>query len=109
EGADALESGRRDSTLPLMEHAMARTDDLYTIPKDLPVPKDDGACDHLVGLEWPRIALPSTRGRLVSIRDLPADWVVVYFYPRTGLPDQDSPGGTLAWDSIPGARGCTPQ
>jgi peroxiredoxin len=92
-----------------MEHAMSRTDNLYTIPEDLPVPGDDGACDHLAGSEWPRIALPSTGGRLVSIRDVQADWVVVYFYPRTGLPDQDPPGGMQAWNSIPGARGCTPQ
>src|SRR5262245_50344775 len=88
---------------------MARTDNLYTLPNDLPVPTDDGACDHLPGSEWPPIALPSTRGRLVSVRDVQADWVVVYFYPRTGLPDHDPPGGTRMWDSIPGARGCTPQ
>jgi len=89
--------------------AMARTDDLYSLPDDLPVPTDDGACDHLPGSDWPSIALPSTRGRLVAVRDVPADWVVVYFYPRTGLPDQDPPGGTRVWDAIPGARGCTPQ
>lgn len=35
--------------------------------------------------------------------------MVLYCYPRTGLPDQDPPGGLDAWDSIPGARGCTPQ
>jgi len=32
--------------------------------------------------------------------------VVVFVYPRTGLPDRDSPPG---WDDIPGARGCTPE
>jgi hypothetical protein len=37
---------------------MTRTDNLYTIPEDLPVPGDDGACDHLAGSEWPRIAPP---------------------------------------------------
>ena len=30
---------------------------------------------------------------------------MVYAYPRTGVPDRDSPPG---WDAIPGARGCTP-
>jgi peroxiredoxin len=35
--------------------------------------------------------------------------VVVYFHPRTGLPDQEPPGGSHVWNSIPGARGCTPQ
>ena len=38
-----------------------------------------------------------------------AEWLVVYCYPRTGLPDHDPPGGLAAWDAIPGARGCTPQ
>jgi peroxiredoxin len=32
--------------------------------------------------------------------------VVVYAYPRTGVPGVQSPPG---WDMIPGARGCTPQ
>ena len=87
----------------------ARTDNLYAVPPDLPVPADDGACDHLPRLPWPSVALPSTRGRLVSLAAVETDWLVVYFYPRTGLPDQDPPGGLAAWDSIPGARGCTPQ
>jgi peroxiredoxin len=32
--------------------------------------------------------------------------LVVYVYPRTGVPGEASPAG---WDDIPGARGCTPQ
>lgn len=92
-----------------MDNAMVRPDSVYSIPQDLPVPEDDGACDHLPGSEWPPIALPSTRGRVVSVRDVRADWVVVYFYPRTGLPDQEPPGGSHVWNSIPGAHGCTPQ
>jgi peroxiredoxin len=88
---------------------MRRSDDLYTLPPDLPVPVDDGACDHLPGMEWPAVELLSTRGRLVSLRDVDAEWLVVYCYPRTGLPDQDPPGGLALWDAIPGTRGCTPQ
>ena len=90
---------------------MPRSDDLYALPLDLPVPLDDGACQHLAGLAWPRVSLRSTSGRLVSLADeaAAAEWLVVYFYPRTGLPDRDPPGGLEAWDSIPGARGCTPQ
>ncbi len=88
---------------------MPRSDDLHSLPPDLPVPVDDGACDHLPGMEWPGVELPSTRDRLVSLRDVDAAWLVVYFYPRTGLPDQDPPGGLAAWDAIPGSRGCTPQ
>ena len=34
---------------------------------------------------------------------------VVFAFPRTGRPGEESLGGTDAWDAIPGARGCTPQ
>lgn len=88
---------------------MARSDDLHRLPDDLPIPVDDGACDHLPGMELPDLELPSTSGRFVPIRRLGEDYIVFYCYPRTGLPDQDPPGGLAAWDSIPGARGCTPQ
>ena len=88
---------------------MIRSDDLYSLPLDLPIPVDDGSCDHLAGLPWPSVQLLSTRGTWVSLAAIKAEWLVVYCYPRTGLPDQDPPGGLAAWDSIPGARGCTPQ
>lgn len=88
-----------------------RSDDLYSLPDDLPVPVDDGACDHLPGMAWPALELPSTAGGTVTLASAAAQtpWLVVYFYPRTGLPDQDPPGGLAVWDAIPGARGCTPQ
>jgi len=82
-----------------------RSDNLYELPKDLPVPQDDGACRHLVGMRLPRLALPSTGGRTVDLAAL-AGRTVVYAYPRTGEPDKNPPPG---WDAIPGARGCTPQ
>ena len=84
---------------------MARTDDVYALPAGLPVPVDDGACDHLPGMRLPAVALPSTAGGSVILADVPGR-TVVYCYPRTGRPDEDSPAG---WDAIPGARGCTPQ
>ncbi len=84
---------------------MSRSDDLYSLPADLPVPADDGACDHLVGMAVPSIALPSTSGEPVNLARLPGR-TVVYAYPRTGQPHQDPPPG---WDAIPGARGCTPE
>ena len=84
---------------------MTRSDDLFSLPPDLPVPADDGACSHLLGAKLPRLALRSTRDRLVDLFAL-AGRTVVYAYPRTGLPDRDPPPG---WDQIPGARGCTPQ
>jgi peroxiredoxin len=84
---------------------MARTDNVMELPKDLPVPHDDGACDHLTGMPLPSLALHSTRGRKVDLSSLEGT-IVVYIYPRTGRPDQDLPTG---WNAIPGARGCTPQ
>jgi peroxiredoxin len=84
---------------------VARTDDLSRLPPGLPVPVDDGACDHLPGMPVPPIPLRSTAGRWVRISELPAR-TVVYCYPRTGEPDRGPPPG---WNDIPGARGCTPQ
>lgn len=79
----------------------ARTD----LPDDIPVPTDDGACDHLPGRQLPSVALPSTQGRHVDPAALEGT-VVLYCYPMTGRPDVPLPEG---WDEIPGARGCTPQ
>lgn len=84
---------------------MARTDNLYSLPEDLPVPVDDGASDHLPGMRVPSVLLASTSGELVDLASLPGT-TVVYCYPRTGRPDRDVPEG---WNEIPGARGCTPQ
>jgi peroxiredoxin len=80
--------------------------DLSSLPSDLPVPVDDGACDHLVGMSLPTIALPSTAGRNVVLAQAGRPRAVVYAYPRTGVPGEPLPEG---WDQIPGARGCTPQ
>ena len=84
---------------------MARTDNVMELPKDLPVPQDDGACDHLTGMQLPSVTLHSTGGRAVDLSSLKGT-TVVYIYPRTGRPDQELPTG---WNAIPGARGCTPQ
>lgn len=75
------------------------------LPKDLPVPKDDGACRHLEGARLPSVLLRSTAGGIVDLSKI-AGTVVVYCYPRTGQPGEEPPNG---WDAIPGARGCTPQ
>jgi peroxiredoxin len=84
---------------------MPRSDNLYELPKNLPVPVDDGACAHLAGMRLPAIPLVATGGGRVDISQL-AGRTVVYCYPRTGRPDREVPAG---WDQIPGARGCTPQ
>lgn len=75
--------------------------DLYSLPPDLPVPEDDGAADHLAGLELPHVELGSSQGP-VDVATLD----VLYVYPRTGKPAEPSLPG---WDDVPGARGCTPQ
>ncbi len=83
---------------------MARSDDLYKIPDGLPVPTDDGRCDHLPGARLPAVALTSTGGGTVDLSQVRGT-VVVYCYSRTGHPDREVEG----WNDIPGARGCTPQ
>ena len=75
------------------------------LPTDLPVPVDDGACDHLIGLKFPNTILKSTISSDVNLSKIDGT-VVVYCYPMTGKPGVPLPGG---WDEIPGARGCTPQ
>ncbi len=83
-----------------------RADDLYTLPENIAIPTDDYACEHLLGMTIPPLALPSTTGGPVDLSCIPGR-VVVYAYPRTGIPGK----GPLVddWDQIPGARGCTPQ
>ena len=75
--------------------------DVYSLPPNLPVPEDDGAADHLTGLELPHLELESSQG-VVNVRDFD----VIYLYPRSGRPGVPMVPG---WDETPGARGCTPQ
>lgn len=75
------------------------------LPKDLPVPVDDGAASHLDGSLLPDLALHGTDGTSVNLARLSGRWAI-YVYPMTGRPDVPLPEG---WDAIPGARGCTPQ
>jgi len=84
---------------------MQQRSDMYTLPEDLPVPTDDGACDHLAGMVLPSIPLSSTDGEKIDLSSLRGR-SVVYVYPRTGRHDLPA---SAAWDAIPGARGCTPQ
>lgn len=83
--------------------------DPNVLPADLPVPMDDGATDRLTGTRLPSIALPSTDGPMfrIDVVPAPATRLVVYAYPRTGVPG-DEPL-VANWDEIPGARGCTPE
>lgn len=91
------------TALPAMAQS---TDHLMHLPANLPVPLDDGACDHLPGMRFPGIALHSTKDRNVNLAEIKGERVIVYAYPRTGAPGAAVPAN---WDEIPGARGCTPQ
>lgn len=75
------------------------------LPANLPVPQDDGACDHLRGSELPDVVLVATSGDRLRLRQRPG-LTVLYVYPLTGRPGVPLPPG---WDEIPGARGCTPE
>ena len=82
--------------------------DPSVLPEDLPVPVDDGAAAHLPGQYLPQLALASTDGAVVPLDRLGRSptRTVLYVYPMTGRPGEELPQG---WDSIPGARGCTPE
>jgi peroxiredoxin len=81
--------------------------DVYSLPDDLPMPEDDGACDGLNGGRLPDQSVPATAGDRLDLSTIGADGTAVLFiYPRTGKPGEPLPPG---WDLIPGARGCTPQ
>lgn len=78
---------------------------LTNLPTNLPVPIDDGKCNHLLGITLPNIILNSTNDNKINLAELKGLYVL-YFYPMTGRPDIELPEG---WNEIPGARGCTPQ
>jgi len=78
---------------------------LLTLPDDLPVPEDDGACNHLVGSKIPNLKVISTNDREVDLCT-EAGIIVIYFYPMIGNSDS---GPMVGWNETPGARGCTPQ
>lgn len=85
---------------------MGAEKDYLKLPEGLPVPEDDGGADHLAGARVPELQLQSTGGSAVALSEAAAGTLVLYVYPRTGIPGQPLLPG---WDEIPGARGCTPQ
>jgi len=78
---------------------------LLTLPDNLPVPEDDGACDHLEGIKVPAVNVMSTNDREINLRT-EKGISVIYFYPMMGNPNS---APMIGWNDIPGARGCTPQ
>ena len=77
--------------------------DLLELPPDLPVPVDDGACDHLPGSRVPSVRLASSSGRWVDLAEIADRPTVLFFYPRTGEPRRTA---GPARDPHPRAPGC---
>ena len=84
---------------------MSAVVNVESLPDNLPAPQDDGGAAHLLGSTLPPVTLAATDGSSICLGALKG-LSVLYFYPRTGRPDEPLPEG---WDMIPGARGCTPQ
>jgi len=81
--------------------------EFLSLPPDLPVPEDDGAADHLTGIQMPSVGLPATDGSIIALGNLPARCSLLFCYPRMARPGERP--FTPDWDRIPGARGCTPE
>ena len=58
----------------------------------------------MVGREVPAIRLPATVGGEVELAAVAEGTLLVYVYPRTGVPGEPLPPG---WMETPGAFGCT--
>jgi hypothetical protein len=54
----------------------------HELPDDLPIPTDDGACEHLLGSPVPHLRLESTTGERLDLTELAAGRSVIFFYPR---------------------------
>jgi predicted ATPase/peroxiredoxin/DNA-binding CsgD family transcriptional regulator len=103
--ADAL--GTLTSILPLLgdpattvsveAFELARA--AYALPPNLPVPQDDGAAGHLIGLELPQLFVESSQGG-VNVQEVD----VLYVYVHTDRPGEDPVPGL---DELPGGSGCT--
>lgn len=90
------------------EIKIAMRQNLTELPSDLPRPIDDGKTSHLVGTLIPSTQLTSTLGRQINLPDTFQKATVLFIYPRAGSPLEPNKNPEL-WDTIPGARGCTPQ
>lgn len=99
-------AAHRGSSIEAPTPAGTKGEHYLTLPAGLPVPEDDGAADHLPGTKAPQLDLRTTAGKAIRLDTLGARRTVLYIYPLTGRPGTDLPEG---WNTIPGARGCTPE
>lgn len=88
-----------------MQNIQSPPDVISSIPANLPIPSDDGACEHLENMLMPDVLLWSTDDQKINLSRL-SGWNVIFCYPMTGRPGVAIPEG---WVQIPGAAGCTPQ
>ncbi|RFC77324.1 MerR family transcriptional regulator [Streptomyces sp. AcE210] len=100
------QAAHRNRRVPPPDEGEDLVTDYTSLPADLPVPEDDGAAAHLPGKQVPPLEPHSTGDATVRLDALGAGRTVIYIYPLTGRPGTDLPEG---WDTIPGARGCTPE
>lgn len=69
-------------------------------------PADHQEASRWVGTALPDLRLPATPDGRLGLRELSAERLVLYVYPRIGTPGRPDPAG---WSTVPGARGCTRQ
>ena len=69
-----------------------------------PRPINDGKADHLHNILLPDISLKNQQGNLLKIKRSDTFRLILYFYSRTGNPNENLPKN---WNQIPGAIGCT--
>lgn len=53
---------------------------LRSIPADLPIPLDDGACEHLENMQMSDVSLWSTNDQEINLSSL-SGWNVIFCYP----------------------------
>lgn len=77
------------------------------LPAELPVPIDDGAYRHLVGMRLPAITLQSSNNDAVDLSQITLQEQTVFFFSRLLV---DLAFRTrMVGIRFPGVRGCTPQ
>jgi hypothetical protein len=64
-----------------------QTDNLYSLQDNLPVPEDDGACDHFCRATLPSVGMLAISGQTVDLSKEGQSWLVVDCYPQTGRLD----------------------
>ena len=77
------------------------------LPEGLPQPTNDGKSDHLLGMTIPHMSLLSTKDHTLNLSKIDYRYKILYFFPMIAIPGKNVPSSE--WNSIPGARGCTPQ